>query len=115
MIKKCELEKREGVVLKAFDSDSKEIYCKEKIDTVREIHVEHKEDKPTLPPLPNSELFGAINKALVDLGTEKFRDRSIAMPLIAKYVKEEQLKHLYGPPSKSLYKAYCEYLEDRPT
>ena len=110
MIKKCVEEKREGVVLKAFDSDSKEIYCKEKCDLPKDTHMKHVEDKPTLPPLPNSELMGSIAKCHADLGVD-FRDVKKAMPLIAKYVNEEKLKHLYGNPEMNLFKAYTKYLE----
>ncbi len=110
MLKVCEVEKREGVVLKAFEPDGKEIYAKEKIDLPKDTYVKHREDKPTLPPLPDSELFGAIAKVHADLGAD-FRDVKKAMPLVAKYVFEEQQKHLYGKPEMNLFRAYQNYLE----
>jgi ATP-dependent RNA circularization protein (DNA/RNA ligase family) len=86
--------KREGVVLKNYHSQII------KIDDGA-VH---------LPRLPDSEVLGAIAKVHVDLG-ESFMDKKIAMPTIAKYVSEEQDKHLCSKPSQNLFSFYQKYIE----
>jgi len=63
-----------------------------------------------LPPLPDSEALGAVAKAHADLG-ESFADKRVAMPLIAKYISEEQDKHLCSKPANNLFSYYQKYLE----
>lgn len=98
---------REGVVLKSY---AKQIFAKEKLDTPVIERVNIEEGAPRNPPLPDSEVLGAIAKAHADLG-EQFYDKRVAMPLIAQYVGEEEKKHLNSRPSKSLFAYYQEYLE----
>ena len=100
---------REGVVLKCY---SKQVFAKEKLDTPKIERVNLEEGNPQNPPLPDSEVFGAIAKAHADLG-EQFNDKAKAMPLIAQYVGEEQKKHINSKPTKSLFAYYQQYLEDR--
>lgn len=100
---------REGVVLKAFDGQQ-HLYAKEKLDTPKIERVRVNDGSPMLPALPESELRGAVAKAHADLG-EAFGDKTIAMPLIAKYVAEEVRKHMCSKPYGNLYSFYCEYLE----
>lgn len=110
VLKICEANGREGTVLKTFNGE-KHIYAKEKLDTLpidripKKIH----KGKPNLPPLPESEILGAINKVHVDLG-EKIHDVKIAMPMVARYIAKEADKHKCSNP-KSMFKYYQQYLE----
>jgi hypothetical protein len=100
-------EGREGTVLKNYHS---QIFAKEKLDTPKIEHVKIESGLPKLPPLPDSEALGAVAKAHADLG-ESFADKRVAMPLIAKYISEEQDKHLCSKPANNLFSYYQKYLE----
>jgi hypothetical protein len=64
-----------------------------------------------LPDLPDSEIYGAIEKVRTDIGDEKFRDIRTAMPLIARYVGDECKKHNSSGP-KNLHQYYQQRLKD---
>lgn len=121
-LRHCEAVKLEGMVIKAYKIPKsvseyyKEfkkglIQAKVKLDipepTVRKIG----RGEPILPPIPDNEIFGAIDKAWQDLGTDDFNDISKAMPLIAQYVGKECKRHLYSKPKTKLFHLYQEYLE----
>jgi len=64
-----------------------------------------------LPELEQSEVFGAINKAHLELGSDIF-DKKKAMPKIFEYVRQEAEKHGRKVPSASkIYRYYLKYLE----
>jgi hypothetical protein len=63
-----------------------------------------------LPELPDSEIYGAIEKVRTDIG-DQFSTIRIAMPMIAKYVAEECKKHNCTAP-KNLHRYYQSRLED---
>jgi hypothetical protein len=67
-------------------------------------------DQDQTPELPDSEIYGAIDKAKADLGTSQFLDIKFAMPVIAKYVAHECEKHGCKCTRKlsSFYKKVCE-------
>ncbi len=98
---------REGVVLKNYLS---QVFAKEKLDIPIIPRIKIEDGQPKNPLLPDSEVMGAIAKAHADLG-ESFMDKRVAMPLIAKYVSEEQEKHLCSKPSQNLFSYYQKYLE----
>lgn len=98
---------REGVVLKNYHS---QIFAKEKLDIPVIPHVKIEEGTPRNPQLPDSEVMGAIAKVHTDLG-EAFMDKRVAMPTIAKYVSEEQDKHLCSKPEHPLFSYYQTYIE----
>jgi hypothetical protein len=102
-------EGREGTVLKCYHN---QVFAKEKLDTPKIEHVNIEGGLPKLPPLPDSEVLGAIAKVNADLGDD-FKDKVKAMPMIAKYVSEEQDKHLCSKPIKNLFSYYQSYLEDK--
>lgn len=88
------------------------VYFKEKHDTPK-LEKILRLDVPgvvTLPMLPESEIFGAIEKAYADLGAEFFEVRK-AMPLIARYVAEECKQHNCANP-KNLHTAYLARVQD---
>jgi hypothetical protein len=98
---------REGVVLKSYRN---QIFAKEKLDIPIIKRVEIEDGIPRNPKLPDSEVMGAIAKVHSDIG-EAFMDKKIAMPAIAKYVSEEQGKHLCSKPEQSLFSYYQKYIE----
>jgi len=111
MLEICKQEKREGVVLKAFDDDGKPLYAKEKLDTATPRgHPKIEKGRPEYPPLPLSEAMGAIDKVYADLGQD-FTNKAKAMPMVAKYIKEEMKKHQCSGPEGSFYGLYCEYCQ----
>jgi len=70
------------------------------------------EDGETLlPPLPYSEIMGAIEKVYADIGLDKFRDVQIPMPLCARYINEESRKH-FCAKVKNPFSFYQQRLED---
>lgn len=97
---------REGIVLKCPSV----AYAKEKLDLPKTAYVKLDEGSVHAPPLPESEVMGAVAKAHADLGVD-FRDKTKAMPLIAKYVSEECEKHHCSKPTVKLFSAYTTYLE----
>lgn len=104
---------REGVVGKTYEKGTMYQYFKEKLDTPKlEKLPSHIEDgRPIYPPLPVSEILGALDKALVDLGLTDFKDISKAMPLFAKYVGIECGKHNCRKPKSNLFSYYKVKLE----
>jgi len=105
---------REGTVGKTFEKNTKYKYFKEKLDLPKlEKKPRHIEDgKPLLPPLPKSEILGALDKALVDLGMSDFKEVKKAMPLFAEYVSVECRKHNCSKPEGNLFQYYRAKLED---
>lgn len=116
--------KREGVVGKAWGETpfnrgdgagcSRFItYFKEKNDlpALEKVPRLEVEGKIILPALPDSEIYGAIEKVRTDIGDEKFKEIRSAMPLIAKYIGEECKKHNSTAP-KNIHKYYQQRLKD---
>jgi len=95
MLITAEAKGREGVVGKTYAGNVRDIFFKEKLDTpkLEKFPRVIEEGKVELPTLPDSEILGALNKVQVDIGFEKFKDVSVAMPLFAKYVSDECRKH----------------------
>lgn len=86
------------------------VQAKVKLDTPKEKERKIVKGEVILPPIPENEILGAINKAHQDLGDEAMKDVSKAMPLIAQYVGEECKKHYYSKPANKLFIYYKEYL-----
>jgi len=105
---------REGIVGKTFEKNAKYKYFKEKLDLPKlEKKPRHIEDgKPVLPALPESEILGALDKALVDLGMGDFKNIKKAMPLFAEYVGAECRKHNCSKPEGNLFQYYQAKVED---
>ena len=97
MLEKCLKEGREGIVGKVWkrEQNGRFIMFKEKLDMpdLDKIDTHIETGKPILPMLPESEIMGAIEKVLIDIGMDQFKDVSKAMPLVARYVNEESKKH----------------------
>lgn len=99
---------REGIVGKTFEGGKKYLYFKEKLEIPRHKKKPNciEDGKPMLPLLSESEILGALDKALVDLGTTDFKDVKKAMPLFAKYVRVECKKHNCTGPEGNLFSYY---------
>jgi len=122
VLEHCNAIKKEGMVIKAYSipKDIQAYYqeyrkgllqAKVKLDIPEPTKRKISKGEVILPEIPYSDIMGAIDKVWQEIGTEKFKDKSIAMPLVAKYVNEECKKHLYSFPKKKLFLYYLEYLE----
>lgn len=101
----------EGVVGKVY-LGSESIYFKSKNDTprpVKDSKIEY--GRVILPPLPESEIYGAIEKARADIGDDAFKDIKMAMPLVAKYVSIEGKHHMCETP-RNLFEYYQNRVRD---
>ena len=120
----CEATNIEGMVIKAYRIPKKYeelktwrefagglIQAKVKLDIPEPVKRKISKGQPIYPSIPPNEILGTIDKAWQELGTEKFKDVSIAMPLIARYVGEECKKQLYSSPKRKLFSYYKDYLE----
>ena len=105
---------REGTVGKHVNG-TEFIYFKEKNDTPKYEKLPRVEDPENarilLPPLAESEVAGALEKAYADLGTEFFDIRP-AMKLFAEYVSTEQKKHNYSKPDRKLIEFYKDRVDE---
>lgn len=110
VLKYCKENNLEGMVVKTFDKTFGYVQAKVKIDTPKPKKRKIKKGPPKLPPIPEGEIFGAINHAHQELGNEDFKDVRKAMPLVAIKVGEECKKHFYSKPTGKLFHYYKEYL-----
>lgn len=103
---------REGVVGKYYHG-FESLFFKNRVDLpdLRKVKKHFDDERILLPLLPIPEIRGAVHKVYNDLGNEKFLDKKIAMPTIAKYVGDECRKHLCSSP-KNLYDYYLEKIDD---
>ena len=87
-------------------------YCqfKTKLDVPEMVIQKIARGEIVYPDMPESEIWSSINRAWEELGTEKFLDKKIAMPIIAKYIQESSKLHCYKFPVK-LYHFYNAYIE----
>lgn len=115
MIDVCKKRQIEGVVGKTHWLSGTEtpLWFKEKQDTSKFMTepIVCKDGEVLLPPLSYSEIMGAIEKVYADIGLDKFRDVRIAMPLCARYIKEESNKHMCAKVTNP-FKFYQQRLED---
>jgi len=113
MKKWCKRHKREGVVLKLYDKDY-DIFAKEKIDLPkREKIILPNINRIIYPPMPLEKINRALQHAWdelmqnvpVEKQEEVWRDKSKAMPVIARHIATEAREHQYRPP-KDIYTIY---------
>ena len=114
MLEKAKANGREGVVGKTYKKNTMFKYFKEKLDTSKLEKLPRVIDDGAvvLPPLPESEIWGALDKVLVDIGADDFKDIKKAMPLFARYVSIECKKHICAGLKGNLFQFYKEKLED---
>jgi len=101
---------KEGVVFKSYE-DGKGTFFKARIDVpdFKEIEINIEKEPPQYPELPKAEIMNEIQKVLEELGPKQFKDKKVAMPLIAQYVSAE-CKARYCSVPKKLYSYYLEKL-----
>jgi len=106
MLDRAKKENREGVVFKSYES-GRAYFFKDRLDISHEKNIEINIDKdiPKYPELPEAEVMNEIQKVLDEIGLEQFRDKKIAMPLIAQYVATEAKARMCSLP-KGLYSYY---------
>ncbi|WAE39625.1 MAG: hypothetical protein FHOMOCKG_00097 [Methanophagales virus GBV302] len=112
MLDRAREEGREGVVYKTYEG-GKKISYKARLDVpdMKRVEVDIDPERPKLPELPEAEIMNEIQKVLEELGLEQFRDKKVAMPLIAQYVAAE-CKARYCSTPKGLYTYYLKKLEE---
>jgi RNA ligase len=115
MLEHCKEINKEGTVGKTWGSLNEDgyLFFKEKNDTPKIEKLPRLVEDGTieLPILPESEIYGAINKVHVDIGDD-IHNIKVAMPKVAEYVREECCKHGCRLDNKKLITYYKEYLED---
>ena len=101
----------EGIVIKYIDIRKKYRLFKEKGEPkiVKKLRPKEK-GIPQLPPLHQDEIISAIKDVYWEIGEEKFRDKSIALPIIAKRVREEAAKRNCSAP-RNIYPYYMRFME----
>ncbi|RPI84179.1 MAG: hypothetical protein EHM34_04095 [Nitrosopumilales archaeon] len=113
LVKFCiDCKNREGVVGKVYIPNTPYVnFFKEKVEE-KPAHKPEKvhEDDPR-PELPDSEIYGAIDKAYMDMPPDQFHDIRYAMPKIAELVKHECEKH-ECKCTKKLIVYYKQKIED---
>ncbi len=112
MLDRAKKENREGVVFKSYES-GKAYFFKDRLDIPHEKDIEINIDKdtPKYPELPKAEIMNEIQKVLDEIGLERFRDKKIAMPIIARYVAAEAKARMCSVP-KGLYSYYLEKIKE---
>ncbi|WAE39428.1 MAG: hypothetical protein QIT36_gp004 [Methanophagales virus GBV301] len=112
MLEVAKNKNKEGVVFKSYE-DGKGTFFKARIDVpdFKEVEVNIEKDSPQYPELPKAEIMNEIQKVLEELGPQQFKDKKVAMPLIAQYVSAE-CKARYCSVPKKLYSYYLEKLSE---
>lgn len=103
-LKWCAKHRREGIVGKCREG----IFYKEKRDIPSLPKIPH-QARPVYPPMPEDRILRGIQHAYdecIKNGWE-WRDKSKAMPLVAKHLTLEAREHYYESP-KSFYSWYCD-------
>ena len=121
VLKHCRAVGEEGMVVKAYKIPEAWrkweafkhglLQAKVKIDVPEPIQRKISKGEPILPPMPENEIFGVIDKVFQDLGKDEFMKTSVAMPMIARYVGEERKRELYSKPVVKLFGLYKEFIE----
>lgn len=100
--------RREGVVAKLYEG--KQLFFKIKRNLPKLQKIKEKKVNPQYPPMPVERIKRAFLHALEELNydEEKWKDKKIAMPIIAKHVATEAREHYYNPP-KNIFRYYTEW------
>jgi cation transport regulator ChaB len=103
-LKWCRRHRREGVVLKAYDI---QVFAKERVDLPKKVDKIPREVRPQYPPMPEERISRALIHAFDELKWDenKWKDKKIAMPVIARHIATEAREHNFQPP-KNLYTIY---------
>lgn len=108
--------RREGIVGKVYAGVGRErIFFKEKVDLPDIPRTEKEKDTVALPPMPTEKIKRALQHAydeiisrFGDAAPEKWKDRSIAMPIVVNHINTEAKEHLFSPP-RNIYQLYLDF------
>src|SRR5579875_85203 len=108
----CRRHRREGIVLKVYDGE--QIFAKEKIDLPDIPRLERKSSqKVQYPLMPLETQLRALHLVFNDAAaTERWKDKRIAMSVLAKHIAIEGREHNYSTP-RDIYSLYLGSLENR--
>jgi hypothetical protein len=84
---------KEGTVGKVYLPDGHINFFKEKNEDKPKVKAAKSTIIDDRDELPDSEIYGAVNKAYLELGMEQFMEARFAMPLIAQLINIECEKH----------------------
>jgi hypothetical protein len=104
----CKKHRREGVVGKVYGKTS--IFFKEKIDLPKQTKIPKSQDmKAKYPPMPEDKILRTLQHAYDELTNNgiDWKDKSKAMPVVAKHFSVECKEHYYSPP-KNIYQLYTD-------
>lgn len=101
----CKKHKREGVVGKVY-KEKEQIFFKAKIDLPKIKRIK-RHQRPKLPQMPEEKIIRAMQHAWDEMGEDetKWKDKRIAMPIIARHVSTEAREHFYSTP-KNIFNYY---------
>jgi len=101
-LKWCRRHRREGIVAKAYHMKP-QTFFKEKID-IPNLKRMHNTERIRLPAMPLETAIRALQHAWDEINDdEKWKDRRIAMPIIAKHFQLEAREHNYEMPNPYSY------------
>lgn len=104
-LKWCRRHRREGLVGKNF---KEQIFFKEKVDLPKLPKTRKFGEKPQLPEMPQERILRALQHAYDEIGdNEDWKNKRIAMPIVARHIATEAREHYYSPP-RNFYKHYIE-------
>jgi len=102
----CKRHRREGVVGKDYHNQT---FFKEKIDLPKRPKIKRPGDaRPQYPPMPEERVLRALQHALDEVGEENWKDKRVAMPVVARHIAAEAEEHNYSRPN-NFYSYYVNY------
>jgi hypothetical protein len=94
LVKFCtDCKDREGVVGKVYLPGGYVNFFKEKVEEKPALKKDGVGEEDPRPELPDSEIYGAIDKVYMSMPPNQFHDPKYAMPKIAEFIKIECEKH----------------------
>jgi len=102
----CKRHRREGIVGKDYKNQT---FFKEKIDLPKRPKFKRANDsRPIYPPMPEEKILRALLHALDEVGEENWKDKRIAMPVVARHISAEAEEHNYNRPN-NFFSYYVNY------
>ena len=95
-MKWCKSHKKEGIVGKCYSTG---VFFKQKIDLPKKPKLEKpQKSEIEYPMMPEDKILRALMHSYDELGEEKYKSKSIAMPVIARHIATEAQEHFYKTP-----------------
>ena len=105
-IKWCRRHRREGVIGKAY-IDGQLIAFKEKVDVLK-LPALPRKVSVSYPAMPADTIQRGLQHAFDDAGLDGWKNKSIAMPLVAKHLQLEASEHNYAVPH-NMFELYSQW------